>query len=39
MDPMQIDSRMLLQLGAILVSLAGAWAVAETQIKTMLEQK
>ena len=39
MEPMQIDSRMLLQLGAILVSLAGAWAVAKTQIKTMLEQQ
>jgi len=39
MEPMQVDSRMLLQLGAVLVSLAGAWAVAKTQIKTMLEQQ
>ena len=37
MEPLALDSRMLLQIGAIIVSLAGAFAVAKEQIKNILE--
>lgn len=39
MEPLALDSRMLLQIGAIIVSLAGAFAVAKAQIKNILERQ
>ena len=39
MEPLALDSRMLLQIGAIIGSLAGAFAVAKAQIKNILERQ
>jgi len=39
MEPLALDSRMLLQLGAVLASLSGAWMLVRTQVRNLLKSR
>tara|TARA_R100001369_G_scaffold25630_1_gene46633 strand:+ start:13318 stop:13662 length:345 start_codon:yes stop_codon:yes gene_type:complete len=39
MEPIALDSRMLLQLAAVLASLSGAWMLVRTQVKNLIKSR
>ena len=39
MDPLTIDTRMLVQMGAVLASLSGAWMLVRTQVRGLLKSR
>lgn len=39
MEPIALDSRMLLQLAAVLASLSGAWMLVRTQVRNLLKSR
>jgi len=39
MEPIALDSRMLLQLAAVLASLSGAWMLVRTQVRNLIASR
>ena len=39
MDPLAIDARMLIQMGAVLASLSGAWVLVRTQVRGLIKSR
>ena len=39
MEPLALDSRMLLQLAAVLASLSGAWMLVRTQVRNLIASR
>ena len=39
MDPIPLDSRMLLQLAVVLASLSGAWMLVRTQVRNLIASR
>ena len=39
MEPIALDSRMLLQLAAVLASLSGAWMLVRTQVRNLIANR
>ena len=39
MDPLAIDARMLIQMGAVLASLSGAYVLVRTQVRGLLKSR
>ena len=39
MEPIALDSRMLLQLAAVLASLSGAWMLVRTQVRNLITSR